>query len=219
MKHAAREMLECCAAEFELALQPEQVEKLVLYAEELKKWNRKINLTAIKSDEDIVIKHFVDSLALARFVKADAMLVDIGSGAGFPCIPLKVVMPAMRVTSVDAVEKKIIFQRNVARILGFTGFEAVHGRAEQLHSDQRHKADVVVSRAFSDILTFAGMAKRLVKPEGMIIAMKGKEGSEEAEQAKEILEQLFLTVSAVEEFHLPVSGDARSLVFIRCKTG
>ncbi|GAB7025194.1 16S rRNA (guanine(527)-N(7))-methyltransferase RsmG [Geotalea toluenoxydans] len=210
-------MLECGAADFGLQLSPEQVEKLVLYAEELKKWNRKINLTAINSDEDIVIKHFVDSLALAKFVKADAMLVDIGSGAGFPCIPLKIIMPALRVTSVDAVEKKIIFQRNVARLIGLAGFEAVHGRAEQLQPD--NKADAVVSRAFSDILTFAGMAKRLMKPEGMIIAMKGKEGREEAEHAKVKLEQMGLTVSAVEEFRLPSSGDARSLVFIRSKTG
>ncbi|WP_439645292.1 16S rRNA (guanine(527)-N(7))-methyltransferase RsmG [Geotalea toluenoxydans] len=217
MNTATRKMLECGAADFGLQLSPEQVEKLVLYAEELKKWNRKINLTAINSDEDIVIKHFVDSLALAKFVKADAMLVDIGSGAGFPCIPLKIIMPALRVTSVDAVEKKIIFQRNVARLIGLAGFEAVHGRAEQLQPD--NKADAVVSRAFSDILTFAGMAKRLMKPEGMIIAMKGKEGREEAEHAKVKLEQMGLTVSAVEEFRLPSSGDARSLVFIRSKTG
>ncbi|WP_083767185.1 16S rRNA (guanine(527)-N(7))-methyltransferase RsmG [Geotalea daltonii] len=217
MNTATREMLECGAADFGLQLSFDQVEKLALYAKELKKWNRKINLTAIKSDEDIVIKHFVDSLVLAKFVKADAMLVDIGSGAGFPCIPLKIIMPALRVTSVDAVEKKIIFQRNVARLIGLAGFEAVHGRAEQLQPD--NKADAVVSRAFSDILTFAGMAKGLMKPEGMIIAMKGKEGREEAEHAKGKLEQMGLTVSAVEEFRLPSIGDARSLVFIRSKTG
>ncbi|WP_347710802.1 16S rRNA (guanine(527)-N(7))-methyltransferase RsmG [Geotalea sp. SG265] len=191
-----------------------QLDSFDRYGEELKKWNRKINLTAITSDEEIALKHFVDSLAVAPYLRADDALLDIGSGAGFPSLPLKIVMPGLKVTSIDAVEKKIIFQRNVARLLGLADFRALHGRAEQLQPEEGNRFDVVVSRAFSDIPTFARMALPLLEKNGAIIAMKGKEGSNEADAAEKFLRELRLAVTAVEIFNLPAASDTRSLVFI-----
>lgn len=222
MRQEALEILKSGITAFGLQLDPHQLDKLDLYAEELKKWNRKINLTAITSDNDIAIKHLVDSLALARFVKDRSTLLDIGSGGGFPCIPLKIALPGLKVTSIDTVEKKILFQRNAARLLQWADFKAVHGRAELLPQLEEQRFDVVVSRAFSDLRTFVGMAGPMVKEDGTIIAMKGKDGNEEARECEAFIEQAGFVIQKVEEFALPRSGDKRSLIFIvkkAAKTG
>lgn len=217
MKQDALEILQSGIAALDLQLSSGQLAQLDLYAEELKKWNKKINLTAITADHDIAIKHFVDSLALARFIKEDSALLDIGSGAGFPCIPLKIALPNLRVTSIDAVEKKILFQRNVARLLGFTEFRAIHGRAELLKESEEQRFDVVVSRAFSELGSFLSMAGPVVKGDGTIIAMKGKDGKEEAMGTEGFIEQAGFYIQRVEEFPLPHSGDQRSLIFLAKK--
>lgn len=214
MKPTALELLKAGAMELGLQLSSDQVEQFNRYGEELKKWNKKINLTAIRTDEEIVIKHFIDSLTPAKFLESGSALLDIGSGAGFPCLPLKILMPNLPVTSIDAVEKKIFFQRSVSRALGLQDFQALHGRAEQLQPENGRGYDVIVSRAFSDIPTFAQMARPLLKNQGKIIAMKGKEGRGEAIAAADILDQMGMVVTVVEEFTLPFSQDARSFVFI-----
>ncbi len=194
------------------------MEKFALYTGELKKWNRKINLTAIKSDEDIALKHFVDSLTLTRLVKKEARLLDIGSGAGFPCIPLKIVLPDLQVVSVDAVEKKIFFQRHLARVLALRDFEAIHGRAEGLRDQYEEYFDIIVSRAFSDIPTFAALALPLLKQDGIVVAMKGKDGHDEAIAASDVLESIGGVICDIQEFLLPITGDGRCFAIIAKKS-
>lgn len=202
------------AAELGVALSDELLASFSLFADELKKWNRKINLTAITSDEDIAVKHFIDSLALCRLVSGDDELLDLGSGGGFPVLPLVLVLPDLRAVSVDAVEKKIIFQRHVARLLGCRRFEAVHARGENLPRVLGRCFNRIVSRAFSDIPSFARMAQPLLSPGGTIIAMKGRGGQEEADAARGILAEMSLDVVRVTEYRLPFSGDARALIEI-----
>ena len=214
MKDAARNMLIRGAAELGLQLSSAELGKLYTFADELKKWSKKINLTAIKGDEEIAVKHFVDSLSLAKVIAGNGQLLDIGSGAGFPAIPLKIVMHELKVVSVDAVEKKLIFQRHVARLLHLREFETVHARAEELAAGYAGRFDWIVSRAFSDIPTFAAMALPLLKANGRIIAMKGKSGREEASASLGSLEGMGAGISEVLEFGLPVSGDARYLVVL-----
>src|SRR5512133_2718361 len=113
-------------AQLGLAVDQSCLAKFELLAQELAKWSKKINLTAIKQLDEIVIKHFIDSLTVAQVVGSSGRLLDIGSGAGFPGIPLKIVSPRLHVVSVDSVEKKIIFQRAVVRLLKLSEFEAVH---------------------------------------------------------------------------------------------
>jgi 16S rRNA (guanine527-N7)-methyltransferase len=191
-----------------------QVGKFHRFADELAKWGKKINLTAIRDPEEVVIKHFLDSLTLLMAVGVRGALLDIGSGAGFPAIPVQIACHTLHVTSVDAVEKKIIFQRNVARLLELHGFEAIHSRAEELAGRFGGHFNWIASRAFSDIPTFARIALPLLAGQGKIVAMKGKGGREEAEAAARPLAALGLAVVEVREFDLPYSGDKRSIVVI-----
>lgn len=216
MDEGARNLLLRGAAQIGVELTSNELGKFARFAAELKKWNRKINLTAIRTDEDIVLKHFVDSLVLLKVVRGGRLL-DIGSGGGFPVIPLKIVRPRIEAVSVDAVEKKVIFQRHAGRLLGLHGFEALHARGEDLLGRFAGHFDWVVSRAFSDIPTFVRMALPLLKPEGRIVAMKGRGGREEAELCRPALTLLGASVSEVQELALPITGDARSLVIIAKK--
>jgi len=210
----AKGLLVTGAGELGVKLSAAELGKLYAFAAELKKWSRKINLTAIRGDEEIVVKHFLDSLVLLRVVGVNGDLLDIGSGGGFPAIPLKIARRELQVLSVDAVEKKVIFQRHAARLLGLHGFEALHVRAEELAAQRGGRFDWVVSRAFADIPTFVRIALPLVREQGKIIAMKGRGGREEAEAAGAALRGMGAEVSEIIEFHLPVSGDARSLIII-----
>jgi len=210
----AKGLLVTGVGELGLKLAPAELGKLYAFASELKKWSRKINITAIRGDEEIAVKHFLDSFVLLRVVGIKGDLLDIGSGGGFPAIPLKIARHELHVVSVDAVEKKIIFQRYAARFLGLQGFEALHARAEELAAQRAGCFDWVVSRAFTDIHSFVRIALPLIKEQGKIIAMKGRGGREEAEAAGPALRGMGAEVSEIIEFHLPVSGDARSLIII-----
>ena len=214
MNERAKDLLKKGAAELGIELTSAQLNALNLFAEELKKWNRKINLTAITDDEGIAVKHLVDSLSLLKVVRGPGRLLDIGSGGGFPGIPVKVVQPELDIVSVDAVVKKISFQKQATRLLKLEGFEALHVRAETLAVDYPCHFDWVVSRAFSDIPSFVAMALPVLKAEGRIVAMKGKNAAEEVAEAEGELTKLGAKVELVHNFALPCSGDARSLVVI-----
>ena len=214
MNERAKDHIVRGAAELGLHLTAAELGKFYTFAAELKKWSRKINLTAITADEDIAVKHFLDSLTVLKVVGPKGRLLDIGSGGGFPAIPLKIVCHGLHVTSVDAVEKKVIFQRHAARLLGLQGFEALHARGEELAAHHAGSFDWVVSRAFSYIPTFVRIALPLLKEGGKIVAMKGRGGREEAETISAALAELKVQVTDVVEFRLPVSGDARALIVI-----
>lgn len=212
MNERAKDLLIRGVAELGLHLATAELGKLYTFAAELKKWSRKINLTAITADEDIAVKHFLDSLTVLKVVGPKGRLLDIGSGGGFPTIPLKIVCHGLHVTSVDAVEKKVIFQRHVARLLGLQGFEVLHSRGEELAAHHAGSFDWVVSRAFSDIPTFVRIALPLIKTGGKIVAMKGRGGRDEAETIAAALAELGVRVTDIIEFRLPVSGDGRALI-------
>jgi 16S rRNA (guanine527-N7)-methyltransferase len=215
MTGGAVKILESGASELGLALTLAQVEGFCRFGDELKKWSAKVNLTAIKGDDEIVVKHFLDSLTLLPLLRDADRLADIGSGGGFPAIPLKIVRPDLHVTAIDAVEKKLIFQRHAARLLNLTAFEAIHARGEDLAGTYAGSFDRVVSRAFADIPTFVRIALPLLAIGGVIIAMKGKEGASEAMAARSALDELGLVVSDIVELRLPVSGDGRTLVVMK----
>lgn len=218
MNKRIEELLAMGAAELGTDISVEKLEKFTVFAGELKKWNRKINLTSITSDRDIVVKHFADSLSLLKVVDGDGSLLDVGSGGGFPSIPLKIMLPMLSVVSVDAVEKKIFFQRQVARVLGLENFQAVHARCEALTEKYAGHFDWIVSRAFSDIPAFVEISLPLLKKDGRIIAMKGKRGGEEAASASPGLAETGVVIAEVTNLKLPVSGDLRSLIIMKRNT-
>ena len=214
MNQVAKDLLKTGAAQLGISLTSEQLASLNLFAEELKKWNRKINLTAIADDEGIAVKHLVDSLSLLKVVQGPGRMLDIGSGGGFPCIPVKIALPDLDILSVDAVVKKISFQKQAVRLLNLVNFSAMHVRAETLADAYAESFDWVVSRAFSDIPSFVAMALPLLKSNGRIVAMKGRNAAEEVAAAEGALADMGARVETMQEFLLPSTGDARCLVVI-----
>jgi len=209
-----RPALEKGLEEMGMDLSEERIQSFELFAAELKKWNRKVNLTSICKDADIAVKHIIDSLVLAACVSAGERILDIGSGAGIPAIPLKIANPEVQVVSVDAVGKKILFQRHVARVLALKNFEALHTRVEDLHASHAGSFDVITSRAFSKLEMFVGLAAPLLKCGGRMIAMKGPHIENDSSRTEDELRSLGFEISSVDTYSLPMGKGERSLVTV-----
>lgn len=185
-------------------------EKFALYENLLTAWNEKFNLTAITDSEEIRVKHFADSLAAVKLLKQNAVVLDIGSGAGFPAVPLKIVRPDISVTMIDSVNKKVGFLNEVILRLGLTDTRALHIRAEDM--DKNIKFDAVVSRAVARLNTLSEYALPFVKIGGLFIAYKSEKTDEEIEEAKNAIAVLGGKIKEVKD----VSGGEfiRKLVVI-----
>lgn len=208
-----RQTLEKGVLQMGLSVSEENLLAFELFAGELRKWNRTINLTAIKREDEIAVKHIIDSLVCAGYVSDDERLLDIGSGAGFPAIPLKMVRPSVQVTSVDAVGKKILFQRHISRLLKLEGFEALHARVEAMAETHGRGFDVIVSRAFSRLDQFAALAAPLLSERGRMIAMKGPAVAEEL-RGEDGLLKLGFEIEAVHPYSLPLGFGERNLIVL-----
>jgi 16S rRNA (guanine527-N7)-methyltransferase len=169
------------AKTFGIDLDEKAIEAFELYLKELLKWNQKINLTAIRSEKGIVLRHFLDSLSVYPYLPEYSFILDIGSGAGFPGIPLKIIQPSFEITLIDSVRKKVDFQRHIIRRLGLKGTEAIHGRVQDggILRDLGGRFDIILSRAFSDLRTFLLLSLPFLKQEGAVITMKGEAVDEE----------------------------------------
>jgi 16S rRNA (guanine527-N7)-methyltransferase len=162
------------AAVFKLAVDEHQARLCAVHAREMLHWNRVTNLTAITRPLDVAVKHFIDSMAAAPFVPPASRLLDVGSGAGFPGIPLKILDPSLIVTMVDSSQKKINFLKHAIQKLGLDGIEAVHCRVQDLSRQNGRPAfDVIISRALTDVRSLATMALPLLACRGRVVAMKG----------------------------------------------
>jgi 16S rRNA (guanine527-N7)-methyltransferase len=163
------------AGKLGIQIEYEEMEKFSIHALELIKWNRKINLTAITDPMEVAVKHFLDAIAPVPHISPTGSLLDIGSGGGFPGIPLKICLPSVSVTLIDASRKKNNFVKHVIRILALENIDAFHVRAEDFAKkpEVSHHFDVIISRALSSMTTFAVTAIPFLKKDGVIIAMKG----------------------------------------------
>jgi 16S rRNA (guanine527-N7)-methyltransferase len=164
------------AKAFGIHLNGKAIEAFELYLKELLKWNQKINLTAIRSEKGIVLKHFFDSLSVHPYLPKSSSILDIGSGAGFPGIPLKIIQSTLAMTLIDSTRKKIDFQKHIIRLLTLKGIDTVHGRVQdkEILQSLGGRFDITVSRAFSDLRTFLTLSFPFLKGEGTVIAMKGE---------------------------------------------
>lgn len=146
------------------------------HADQLMLWNKKINLTAINTAQEIAEKHFIDSLSASLHTPVAGTLIDLGSGGGFPGLPLKIMDPHLSVILVDASRKKVNFLKYVIRTLGLENIKAVHERAENLHGEPAYAGqfDCVISRAFTELGNFVDLSEPFLNPNGVICAMKGK---------------------------------------------
>ncbi len=188
------------------------------YLQELRKWNQKINLTAIRSEKEITLKHFVDSFSVYPYLDQRSSVLDIGSGAGFPGIPLKMVQPSLRMTMIDSVLKKVDFQRHIIRMLGLKGIEAIHSRIQdrRVLEDLGGRFDFILSRAFSDLRTFLLLASPFLKKKGTAIIMKGGLGHKELEALTEAEQSSYQLEKSV-SLTLPFSSFKRTILLFEKK--
>ena len=218
VKSVIRLLLKSGLQELGLEISEEKAQQFELFVNELKKWNRKVNLTTITSNEDIVVKHLIDSVFVANHIQEEESVLDIGSGAGFPAIPLKIMKPEVRLVSVDAVNKKILFQRHVSRLLNFESFEAVHARVEKISAAYPQGFDVITSRAFSQIDQFVTLGAPLLAEGGRMLAMKGPAAIDELNTVEGTLRSLDFKISQVLPYFLPMNKGERNLITIkRCE--
>lgn len=197
-----------------VALQAEQIDKLLNYLQQLQRWNKTYNLTALRDPEQMLVQHVFDSLAVVPAVqllgreKTKLKIVDVGSGGGLPGVVLAVASFTWSVHCVDAVEKKMAFVRQMAAVLGLPNLQAHHQRIEQ--GDAFH-ADMVLSRAFASLVDFATLSERHLAPHGQLIAMKARFPQEEITQLES---ETDWRVSQVKELQVPELDAERCLVYL-----
>lgn len=220
---------EKCKA-FGIDLSKEQIEKFMTYYELLIEWNSFMNLTAITDFDEVILKHFVDSLAIYQAeafqkkikesyaeVLEEVSLIDVGTGAGFPGIPLKIVFPKMHITLLDSLQKRIKFLNAAIEKLNFKNIKAIHGRAEDFARQAlyREKYDFCVSRAVANVSTLAELCIPFVKKGGYFISYKSEKGKEELSAGEKAIETLGGKSETYLEYRLPDSDIGRSLLLIR----
>jgi len=204
--------------ELGIEIQADQIEQFEKYAFLLKDWNKRVNLTAILEPQAIAIKHFVDSVALLAKVPITygARIVDVGTGAGFPGIPLKIMRPDVSVFLLDSLQKRVHFLNHVIGELSLQAISAYHGRAEEVgqNKEYREQFDLAVSRAVSSLNVLAELCLPLLHVGGVFIPLKGPQLEDELRDAKQALKLLGGVVSEFTSYTLPISGDQRSIIVI-----
>lgn len=186
------------------------------YYQLLIEWNEKINLTRITEEKDVYLKHFYDSLTLFRVINlnSDLSLCDVGTGAGFPGIVLKIIFPTLSVTLVDALLKRVNFLKLVIEELDLKNIVVFHDRAENFARNNREKFDIVTSRAVANLRVLAELSIPMVKVNGYFIPMKGL-CNDEIDEASDILKKLNSHIETVDSFTLPIESSQRSLIKIQ----
>lgn len=210
------ETMKIWADENEISISEVQLEKFEAYARILVEWNEKINLTAITEPKEIAVKHFIDSLTVLKAfnIKSNASMIDVGTGAGFPSVPLKIVRDDINLTLLDSLNKRINFLNQLCSELDIKA-ETIHSRAEDAgrNPSYRESFDIAVSRAVANLPSLCEYCIPFVKKGGAFIAMKGKDGLSELESAKKAIDILGAKCNSKNDYITLPDGEKR-IIFI-----
>lgn len=187
------------------------------YMEELVEWNKKINLTAIVEMSDIIDKHFVDSLTISQYINDNESIIDVGTGAGFPGIPLKIARDNLKIDLLDSLNKRVNFLNEIIDKLELKNITAIHSRAEDESSkkEKRESYDVAVSRAVANLPVLLEYLLPFVKLGGKCICMKGMNIEEEVNNSKKVLKELGGEIEEVKKLQLPNTDATRNIIIVR----
>jgi 16S rRNA (guanine527-N7)-methyltransferase len=212
-----KQLLRDLAKQINIELTDEQIDKFEKYQDLLLDWNEKINLTAITKEDDVIVKHFVDSLTILKYFRNNDKIIDVGTGAGFPGIPLKIADETLKVTLLDSLNKRINYLNDVIEKLSLNNVETIHGRAEELsrNSKYREQYDVVTARAVANLKTLSEYCIPFVKMNGYFVCMKGSNIEEEMSTAREHIELLGGKIEKIEEIVLPNTDMKRNIIIIK----
>lgn len=202
--------------EIKINLTVEQLNQFYSYMNLLIEWNEKINLTSIIQPDEIIVKHFVDSLTIIKNIKDESKIVDVGTGAGFPGIPLSIVKPNAKITLVDSLNKRLIFLEEVIRVLNLKNVELVHARAEEFgqNKNSREKFDIATSRAVANLSTLSEYLLPLLKINGIAICMKSLNVDEEINISQKAIKILGGKIKNIDKFKLPHTDIGRAIITI-----
>ena len=205
------------ANKININLTEDQIDKFYKYMKLLLEWNEKINLTAITDENEIVLKHFVDSLTSLKYIKENDNIIDVGTGAGFPGIPIAIMMPNTKITLLDSLNKRINFLNEVIKELNLKNVETIHSRSEDCGKDilYREKYDISIARAVANLSTLSEYLLPFVKIDGKMICMKGSEVEEELNNSKYAIKELGGEISLQDEFCLPDTDIKRNIIVIK----
>ena len=223
--NAWKKLIEESLQELGINISDKDTDMFAIHASEMLHWNRRMNLTAITDPKEVALKHFIDAVVPVSMISPDCSMLDIGSGGGFPGLPLKIVMPSINATLVDGSRKKVSFLNHVIRKLKLKNIEAFHIRAEEIENDMqlKNKVDVILSRALSSLKKYFQLALPLVAKDGTIIALKGKMEQKEVDSLCLFLKKT-LPLSGknsinydlmFKEYMLPGIGAKRTIITLR----
>lgn len=210
------EELKRLAEKIQIYLSDEQVQKFEQYRQMMVTWNEKINLTAIVDEKEIILKHFIDSLTIVPWIPQQATIIDIGTGAGLPGIPVQIYREDCQVTLLDSLQKRVSFLQKVKETLALSSMTAVHGRAEDMANEARYREqfDVATARAVAHLAVLAEYCLPFVKVGGYFICMKGNK-KEEVEEAEKAITTMGGKIKEIVNFTLPETDMERSLIIIQ----
>lgn len=196
----------------------EQIEQFRSYYELLTEWNKKINLTAITGYEDVVRKHFIDSILICSLLdlNKDIRIIDVGTGAGFPGIPIKILNPECRIVLLDSLNKRVRFLENVVDELGLENVECIHGRAEDVSREKKYRAsfDLSVSRAVANLSTLCEYCIPFLKKGGMFVSYKSDKADDEINGSENAVRTLGSEITSVKKIALPETDIVRKFIMI-----
>ncbi len=212
------DLLRDCLDKLNMEYSEDQIGKFGMYYELLIEWNNKMNLTAITELSDVIIKHFVDSLLIMNILDLNAKsIIDVGTGAGFPGIPLKIMNPGCSMVLIDSLNKRVGFLKEVTDKLDLKGIECIHSRAEDLARDKdyREKFDISVSRAVANLSTLSEYCLPFIKTEGLFISYKSDKADDEIDSSGNAIKLLNSVIVDVKNIEIPETDILRKLIIIR----